>query len=187
MAIILKWKGSNMKSVFDIDNESGLTAALVAYCDKHELPHICANELLADCHGHVAWLSEFIRQWEKVQGGNDRLIQSMLEQGFEIEQGGGGCSVLSLDMESGAFVWATCLDGGGLPESDNWHVCAYGDDIGDIIYEIRSDYNKGTMSLGEAVALAIDVANDFEPTPCTNWHRHRDSGRGVCIDCGAFL
>jgi hypothetical protein len=176
-----------MKSVFDIDNESGLTAALVAYCDKHELPQICANELLMACHGHVVWLAAFCDQWEKVQGANDRLVQTMLEQGFEREQGGGGCCVLSLDMESGAFVWVTCLDGGGLPETDNWHVCAYGDDIGDIICELRSDQNDSDLSISQAVAIAIDVANDFEPTPCTNWHRHRDSGRGVCIDCGEFI
>jgi hypothetical protein len=176
-----------MKSIFDIKTESELTAALANYCDKHELPNVCANELLADCHGHVAWLTEFIRQWEKVQGANDSLVQTLLEQGFELEQGGGGCTVLSIDMENGAFVWITCLDGGGLPEAGNWMICAYGEDIGDIIFELRSDQNDDDLSLSQAVAIAIDVANDFEPKPCTNWHRHRDSGRGVCIDCGAFL
>lgn len=173
-----------MKSIFDIDNESGLTAALETYCEKNGLPFACANELLAECYGHIAWLSEFIRQWEKVQGANDKILQEMQAQGFKREQGGGGCFILSQYYASGGFVWITCLDGGGLPETDNWHVCAYGDDIGDIIYEIRSDYNKGTMSLEQAACIALDVANDFAPH-CKN--SHRDSGRGVCIDCGAFL
>lgn len=151
-----------MKSIFDIETESGLTAALETYCDKNGLPFACANELLSDCYGHVVWLSEFIRQWEKVQGGNDRLIQSMLEQGFQREIGGGGCVVLSRYFETGAFVWATCLDGGGLPETDNWMVCAYGDDIGDIIFELRSDENESGLTLEQAVDAALAVANEFE-------------------------
>ena len=95
-------------------------------------------------------------------------MNNILEvQGFEFETGGGGCQILSCYMESGAFVWATCLDGGGLPESDNWMICAYGDDIDDIIYEIRSDYNKDTMSLVQAAALALDIASDFESAYAT--------------------
>lgn len=176
-----------MNMVFELNTEAELTNALSDYCYKHELPHVCANELLMACHSHVVWLAAFCDQWEKVQGANGRLVQSMLEQGFEVEQGGGGCHVLSIDMENGAFVWATCLDGGGLPETDNWMVCAYGDDIDDIIFELRSDQNDDELSLTQAVALALDVANDFEPTPCTNWHRHRDSGRGQCVDCGEFI
>ena len=85
------------------------------------------------------------------------------DQGFEREIGGGGCVILSRYMESGAFIWATCLDGGGLPESDNWMICAYGDDIGDIIFELRSDQNDDDLSLTQVVALALDVANDFWP------------------------
>lgn len=178
---------NTMDDIRNAASESALTALLDDYCAKHNLKPACANELLADCHGHAAWLSEFIRQWEKVQGGNDRLIQSMLEQGFELEQGGGGCTVLSLDMENGAFVWATCLDGGGLPETDNWMICAYGEDIGDIIFELRSDENESGLSLEQATQEALHFAREFTPTPCTNWHRHRDSGRGQCIDCNAFL
>ena len=106
------------------------------------------------------------------------------DYGFKIEQGGGGCQFLSQYYRLGGFVWATCLDGGGLPETDNWMVCAYGDDIGDIIFELRSDQNDDGLSLTQAVEMALDVANDFTP-PCNN--SHRDSGRGQCIDCGAFL
>lgn len=113
------------------------------------------------------------------------MTDNILEAyGFEREIGGGGCVILSHYIDGGGFVWATCLDGGGLPDTVDWMVCAYGDDIGDIIFELRSDQNDDRLSLTQAVAMALDVANDFEP-PCNNGHR--DSGRGQCVDCGAFL
>jgi hypothetical protein len=149
-----------MKSVFHIKTESGLTAALAAYCEANKLPNVCANELLADCHRHVVWLASFIDQWEKVQGANDRLAQTLLEQGFGLEQGGGGCVILSRYMESGACIWATCIDGGGLPESDNWMVCTYGDDIGDILFEASSESD---LTLEQTIDQALIVANNFWP------------------------
>jgi len=81
-------------------------------------------------------------------------------QGFQFETGGGGCQLLSRYMESGAFVWATCLDGGGLPDESNWMVCAYGDDIGDIIFEARSDDESG-LTLERATAQALLIASEF--------------------------
>lgn len=81
--------------------------------------------------------------------------------GFEPEIGGGGCVILSQYLESGAFIWVTCLDGGGLPDADDWMVCAYGEGIDDILAEIRSDQNNSGISLTQAVAIALDVANDF--------------------------
>ena len=83
-------------------------------------------------------------------------------QGFEFETGGGGCQLLSRYMESDAFVWATCLDGGGLPDADNWMICAYGDDIGDIIFELRSDENESGLSLEQSIEQALSVAREFE-------------------------
>jgi hypothetical protein len=156
----------------------------------HELEACEPNADMDDVKTAMAWVTETLGLELDSNGDfvpldtNESALKAL---GFELEQGGGGCAVLSIDMENGAFVWATCLDGGGLPENDNWMVCAYGDDIGDIIFELRSDQNDSGLSLDQAAALAINAANDFEPTPCTNWHRHRDSGRGVCIDCGAAL
>ena len=147
-----------MKNIFDIKTESGLTAALADYCDKNELPGICASELLADCHSHVAWLSEFIRQWDKVQGANDRLLQALEDEGFEREIGGGGCVILSRYLANEAFIWITCIDGGGLPESDNWMICTYGDDIGDILYEASSESG---ITIEQAIDKALIVADTF--------------------------
>jgi hypothetical protein len=156
-----------MKIVFDINNEAALTAALSAYCDKYELPHVCANELLADCHGHVVWLAAFCEQWEKVQGANDRLLQLLEAEGFEREIGGGGCVILSRYLANEAFIWVTCIDGGGLPEADNWMVCTYGNDIGDILYEASSESN---LTLEQAIDKALIVADTFWPadTLCRN-------------------
>jgi hypothetical protein len=96
------------------------------------------------------------------------MIHNILQaQGFQSEIGGGGCQLLSCYMESGAFIWATCLDGGGLPSASNWMVCAYGEDIGDIIFELRSDQNDDRLSLSQAIAIALDVAHDFESVDAT--------------------
>ena len=112
----------------------------------------------------------------------DNILQA---QGFEFETGGGGCQLLSRYWESGACVWATCLDGGGLPDPDNWMICAYGDDLDNILFELRSDQNESGLSIEQAAEQAAAAAREFTPPPCPNGHR--DSGRGVCIDCGAFL
>lgn len=86
-------------------------------------------------------------------------MNNILEkQGFEFEIGGGGCLILSRYLENEAFVWATCVDGGGLPDSDNWLVCAYGDDIGDILYEASSESD---ITLQEAINKALLVADTF--------------------------
>ena len=150
-----------MNNILNATSESALTALLGDYCAKHNLKPACANELLAESQGHVAWLAYFIDQWEKVQGANDSLLQAMHRLGFEFETGGGGCRLLSRYMENGAFVWATCLDGGGLPDPANWMLCAYGDDIGDIIFEARSDENESGLTLEQAAAQALSVALEF--------------------------
>lgn len=87
----------------------------------------------------------------------DNILQA---QGFEREIGGGGCVILSQYLESDAFVWATCLDGGGLPDPDNWMVCAYGDDIDAILFESRSDDESG-LSLEQAIEQALSAARNF--------------------------
>jgi hypothetical protein len=115
----------------------------------------------------------------------DNILQA---HGFDIEIGGGGCQLLTHYIDGGGFVWVTCLDGGGLPDADNWMICAYGDDIGDIIYELRSDQNSSGLTMEQSVVEALAVANAFEATTdqCAIWG-HRDSGRGVCVNCGDFL
>ena len=42
--------------------------------------------------------------------------------GLDIETIGGGAQMLSRYFASGTGVHVTCLDGGGLPTSDNWHI-----------------------------------------------------------------
>ena len=91
-------------------------------------------------------------------------------QGFKIEQGGGGCHILSRYINGGGFVWATCLDGGGLPDASNWHVVAYGNDIDEIIYELRSDQNESGISLERSIDQALIIADTFwlENSLCRN-------------------
>jgi hypothetical protein len=83
-------------------------------------------------------------------------------QGFEFETGGGGCQLLTRYIDGGGFVWATCLDGGGLPDPSNWMICAYGDDIDEILFEARSDDGKG-LSLERAIDQALIIADTFTP------------------------
>lgn len=114
------------------------------------------------------------------------MMDNILEAyGFEREIGGGGCQLLTHYIDGGGFVWATCLDGGGLPDTVDWMVCAYGEDLDDILYEFRSDENERGLSLAQAVVEAVEVAEAFHQ-PCKG-NRHTDSGRGVCVDCGEFL
>ena len=121
----------------------------------------------------------------KPETGIDNMNNILQAQGFEFETGGGGCQLLSQYIDGGGFVWATCLDGGGLPETDNWMICAYGDDIGDILFELRSDQNESGWRLDQAAFQALEAAHDYAPPSCNN--SHRDSGRGQCVDCRAFL
>lgn len=81
------------------------------------------------------------------------------DYGFERETGGGGCVILSRYMESGGYVWATCIDGGGLPEQSDWLVCAYGDDIDNIIYQASSE---SKVTLEQAAVNACDIAASFQ-------------------------
>lgn len=90
-------------------------------------------------------------------------MNNILEaQGFEFETGGGGCQLLSRYIDGGGFAWATCLDGGGLPDASNWMICAYGDDIDDILFELRSDQNENGLSLEQAAEQALRIAREFE-------------------------
>jgi hypothetical protein len=81
-------------------------------------------------------------------------------QGFEHELGGGGCTLLSRYFDDAGFAWVTCTDGGGYPSPDDWHVCAYGDDIDEILFMARSD-DAGAMTLEQAVEQALAHARDF--------------------------
>jgi hypothetical protein len=83
------------------------------------------------------------------------------DQGFEREIGGGGCVILSRYMESGGFAWATDRLGGGLPEQSDWLICAYGDNIDNIIFEANS-YDGGGLSLEQAAVKACDIAASFQ-------------------------
>jgi hypothetical protein len=87
----------------------------------------------------------------------DNILQA---QGFEFETGGGGCQLLTRYIDGGGFAWSTCLDGGGLPDESNWLVCAYGDDIDDILFDARSDDDSG-LSLEQAAAQALLIASEF--------------------------
>ena len=85
-------------------------------------------------------------------------------QGFQFETGGGGCQLLSRYIDGGGFVWATCIDGGGLPDTSNWLVCAYGDDIDDIIYQASSESD---LTLERAIDQALIIADTFLPADAT--------------------
>lgn len=84
----------------------------------------------------------------------------LYEQGFDIEQDGGGCQLLSRYLANEAFIWVTDIDGGGLPDSDNWLVCLYGSDIDDILYQVSSE---SKASLEQAIDRALIVADTFWP------------------------
>ena len=81
-------------------------------------------------------------------------------QGFEHELGGGGCSLLSRYFDGAGFVWATCTDGGSYPSPDDWHVCAYGDDLEETLFMARSD-DVEAMTLEQAIGQAIAEARNF--------------------------
>lgn len=80
--------------------------------------------------------------------------------GLGHELGGGGCTLLSRYFDDAGFVWVTCTDGGGYPELDDWHVCAYGDDIDEILFMARSD-NAEPMTLEQAIESAIEIASAY--------------------------
>jgi hypothetical protein len=90
-------------------------------------------------------------------------IFDILPAGFEPELAGGGCTVASRYWPNGPHVWATCLDGGGLPTVDNWIVCTYPADWdGDqetILVQFTSDADP-EMTLLDAIAKATAVAED---------------------------
>lgn len=81
----------------------------------------------------------------------------LLARGFALEQGGGGCQVLSRYSKDGGFVWVTCSNGGGLPEQSDWMLCVYGQDIGDIRFEARCESIR--LGLGRAVEIACAIAD----------------------------
>jgi len=95
-----------------------------------------------------------VMKWKGKQM-SDNILQA---QGFEREAGGGGCVILSRYIDGGGFIWATCIDGGGLPESDNWLVCTYGNDIDDIIYQASSESD---LTLERAIDQALIIADTF--------------------------
>jgi hypothetical protein len=83
--------------------------------------------------------------------------------GFEVEQGGGGCQLLSFYLPNGVFIWATCTDGGGLPEPDDFMVCTYAGEMDDVIFEASS--REDPCTLEEAVKQALLAAYKWEE----NW------------------
>lgn len=82
-------------------------------------------------------------------------------QGFEFETGGGGCQLLSRYIDGGGFVWATDRLGGFLPERSDWLICAYGEDIDNIIFEANS-FDRSGLSLEQAAEKALRIAREFE-------------------------
>lgn len=87
----------------------------------------------------------------------DNIIKAY---GLNHELGGGGCTLLSRYFEDAGFVWATCMDGGGYPEKDDWHICAYGDDIDEILFMARSD-DVEPMTFEQAIKSAIEIAETY--------------------------
>lgn len=81
--------------------------------------------------------------------------------GLDIETIGGGAQMLSRYFASGTGVHVTCLDGGGLPASDNWHIgvhpANWDGDGGSLLFERRSD-DGGARSFPDTIDAALWTA-----------------------------
>ena len=81
--------------------------------------------------------------------------------GLDIETIGGGAQMLSRYFASGTGVHVTCLDGGGLPTSDNWHIgvhpADWDGDGGSLLFERRSD-DGGARSFPDTIDAALWTA-----------------------------
>ena len=80
--------------------------------------------------------------------------------GLDIETIGGGAQMLSRYFASGTGVHVTCLDGGGLPTSDNWHIgvhpADWDGDGGSLLFERRSD-DGGARSFPDTIDVGRRV------------------------------
>lgn len=92
--------------------------------------------------------------------------------GLELETIGGGAQILSRYAPCGAHVWLTCLDGGGLPSAQSWHVGVYagedwetGESTGAPEWELRSD--ESAIDCARAMQTALERL--------TEWTRSTDS------------
>lgn len=86
--------------------------------------------------------------------------------GLERETIGGGAQMLSRYMDAGEGITLTCEDGGGLPTSDNWHICVHpakwDGDPGTLLLEMRSD-DANAPSFENAINAALWAAEYGSP------------------------
>jgi hypothetical protein len=87
-------------------------------------------------------------------------INILADHGFEIEPTGGGCSLLSLYLPHGAYVWVSTLDGCDVPTWSDWRVCVYPADWDGaqdtLLFDAFSD--DSLFGLADAVAAALAAA-----------------------------
>lgn len=80
-------------------------------------------------------------------------------QGFEREDGAGGCVVLAKYLADGSYVWVTDQSGSNAPTWADWFVCAYpagydGEPVHTLPFSAYSDDHAGGYGLLAAVADA---------------------------------
>lgn len=94
----------------------------------------------------------------------DNVEQYLTQLSFEREIVGGGAVILSRYYEGAGYVWATCLDGGGMPEPDSWHFGAHGagEDNHDALCQFRSD-DPNPMTIEQATEAALVIARLAKP------------------------
>jgi hypothetical protein len=88
------------------------------------------------------------------------ITNILADHGFEIEHTGGGCSLLSLYLPHGAYVWISTLDGCDAPTWSDWLVCVYPADWdgapATLLFDASSD--DSLCGLSDAVAAALAAA-----------------------------
>lgn len=75
--------------------------------------------------------------------------------GFDYEVGGGGCVYLTRYGTNGAYIMATCSDGGGMPEAGDYWLGIYPPESdGECALLIRNEDCDGGIGLALAAAVA---------------------------------
>ncbi len=117
--------------------------------------------------------------------------------GFTVECTGGGCVLMSRYLASGWFVWASAVDGPGIPAEGDWLVCAYppigaDDQMTASAFAIASDEKDSegqpvnaplAVALATALAFAEAMAEHARAAPSCR-ACGAETGGGDCPACG---
>lgn len=189
---VVRLRGSNdepagMESAFDAQGTSSIRAIVIGWADKVHHDWTEAQRLHA-WDDPFDW--EFVPQWMELnvdwysdQGPelarvrrlpamgqspatlHHSLQPLLIEQlGLTYETVGGGAHILSHTFGNGWSVSVSCLDGGGLPRPDSWHIGIYqpgeasAEGDGNAYWELRSD--DGKLNLSQAIGAAWAIGAD---------------------------